>query len=557
MAKIILIYANCRNPTAKGDFSLAGQMAKDLAKSPGAEDLVVILTSTLDGIARFESLYGTAIDGQVIIEGQKIGLCALELLDAVDNEVVAFIESNRCKHAPADIIKRVLSPESKFLFIGASNQPAMDSRMPGSKMMALLRHYNHQAEQPGVYEHFDPDDVLIGASGIGEDRLGLATLNTVEQLQPLTLEQQAKIPVVDYGFIYLNGVEPSKDMKTMTQYMELTRKGEYVLVGEYAKDPSLVQYVTLKNLSTNPAFVPHMPKLHFHTSLDNGVMRNMVKSSAGNLVVSTGVQSSLEAMQDGKLTYYQTLESNQHFVASYLQAVQSICSSDDSLIGVMPQLIIDLSTVLFAEKPLSSSQMGDAERLLHMSSVPGRLVDVNKRIIAKASGTLAGELLSFIGQPGKTQLHRQCISVCKSLRKEGESAIPLHDQALRRAAAWGRVFELKVLIKSMSASDLDKRDTLNKKFTALHWAVFQGHHDCARLLVNAGASVDVQDGEGRTPLHYAVKKGDRNTIALLVKAGASLEVTDVTGVKPCDDGPDWVPDFIKECHVPHQSGILH
>ena len=29
--------------------------------------------------------------------------------------------------------------------------------------------------------------------------------------------------------------------------------------------------------------------------------------------------------------------------------------------------------------------------------------------------------------------------------------------------------------------------------TALHWAVINGHYDCAQLLIQSGADVDIQD----------------------------------------------------------------
>ncbi|WP_080452545.1 Dot/Icm T4SS effector AnkY/LegA9 [Legionella pneumophila] len=555
MAKIILEYANCVNSTAKGDFALAGQIAKDLVREKTSDDIDVVLTSTLDGIARFESLYGKAVDGRVIIEGTSVGLCALELFESVDNEVVAFIEANRCKYAPSDILKRVLSPDSKFLFIGAANQKAIAT---GDKFTKSWLYISHKGDQPNVYEHFDEDDSLIQSVGLGDDRLGLPSLPKVDELPEMNSTQSQKIPSGEYGFMYLAAVHGIDDVYLMNQYMSLTEMGQYVLVGEYAKQSKEVQMV-LHSLQYKGSSVSlTMPQIFFHDSVDNCLMRNMVSKSSGPLVVSTGVMSSIEAMQDGKLTYYQTMSNNTQFVASYLIAVKSICSSDTTLFGSMPKLIIDLSNLLFAEKPLKESQMKEIKSLLGMSSVTSRLGEMNKRIIAKANGTVAGELLSFIGKPKTTQSHKQCISVCMSLRKSGETTSPIFDQALRRAAAWGRLFELKVLIASMSTSDLNKKDKTGNQYTALHWAVMQGHLDCARLLVKSGASVDIQDKSGKSPLHYAIKRGDKETIKLLVQAGASLEIMDDSGAKPCDGSESWVPEYIKSCYEKsgHKSSSL-
>lgn len=121
MGKVILIHANCHNSKAKGDFSFAGNIAKDIIrelKSQSIHDIDVVLVSSLDGLPKFVSMYGAVINGRLDIEGFNIGLSSLEEFDSVEHTVMAFIDANRCKHSPADIIKRALSPESKFLFVG-------------------------------------------------------------------------------------------------------------------------------------------------------------------------------------------------------------------------------------------------------------------------------------------------------------------------------------------------------------------------------------------------------------------------------------------------------
>src|SRR5436305_9063753 len=108
MGKSILIHANCANTTAKGDFAFAGNLAKDIVQElarQGIMDIDVVLVSTLDGIPRFSSLYGAPVNDRVSVEGTSTGLSSLETFDAVDNTVVAFIDANRCKHAPAEIIQ--------------------------------------------------------------------------------------------------------------------------------------------------------------------------------------------------------------------------------------------------------------------------------------------------------------------------------------------------------------------------------------------------------------------------------------------------------------------
>ena len=51
--------------------------------------------------------------------------------------------------------------------------------------------------------------------------------------------------------------------------------------------------------------------------------------------------------------------------------------------------------------------------------------------------------------------------------------------------------------------------------TPLHVAAQHGHVDQARLLINAGAQVDVQDTKGRTPLEVAITRGEQETVRFL------------------------------------------
>ncbi|WP_298626249.1 Dot/Icm T4SS effector AnkY/LegA9 [uncultured Legionella sp.] len=543
MPKIILVYANCVNDTAKGDFTFAGKIATDLINTvtSGGLNFDVVLTSTLDGMTRFEQLYGNPVNGRVDIEGSSVGMCALELFDPVNDEVVAFIESNRCKYPAADILRRVLSPDSKFLFIGAANQPVIS----GSLMQHFLFN-KFQKEQPHLYSHFDANDVMMGRCGIGPGRLGLPQIKTVAELPALTLEQSIKIPTGAYGFMYLTSGDKSADLRTIGQYVALTELSRYVLVGDYSSSPPTeIKKAIIKELHFNGSSMLELPQMFYHQSLSNGLMRNMVAGVPGNLVLSTGTMSTLEAMNDGKLPYYQTSSNNTEFVVSYLLAVKNIISSDSSLVDA--SFIMELSELLFADKPLAPSQMERTKELVNNASVTEGLLKTNQQIIKSANGTLAGQLLSFIGTPVHTQLHRQCVSVCQSLRKYGELSTPLYDQALRRAAAWGRLFELKVMIKSMNVDDLSKQDLSGKKFTALHWAVIQGHADCARQLIVSGAQLNIQDIYGKTPLHYAIQAGAREAIKVLVNNGASLDIADSIGEKPCDKAESWIPAFILDC----------
>ncbi|HHF7366054.1 TPA: Dot/Icm T4SS effector AnkY/LegA9 [Legionella bozemanae] len=544
MGKVILIHANCKNPTAKGDFAFAGNMAKDMVRELAKQnipDIDVVLVSTVDGIPRFTSMYGAPVDGRVSIEGTSVGLSSLELFDAVDNTVVAFIDANRCKHAPGDIIKRVLSPDSKFLFVGNVNQMAFADMFTQS-----LYRMQAKMDQSGLYDSFDDRDMLVGSAGLGSDRLGIPSITKAEDLPALSSSDQAKVPTGNYGFMYLAAVDSSKDYKLIAQYIKLSDQDKYILVGEFGSKKSEIRYAYEHDLTLTTS--KPLPAIEYHQSLPSGVMRQTVAHSTSSLVLSTGVTSTLEAMRDKKLPYYQDMDNNTQFVAAYLIAVKSLVSSDTSLFGALPGMIIELSDLLFADKPLSRKDMERTDTLLKLDSVNSRLVSANQTIMDRASGKIAPKLLTFIGDTRKTKDPVQLATVCASLRKSGEMGSPVHDQALRRAATWGRLFELKVLIKSMSVSDLDKADPTYGR-SALHWAVSSKNFDCARALVKAGASLDLQDKEGQTPLHKAVQNGDKPMIKLLIEAGASVDIPDKSSHSPKDCAPDsGVLLFINDCH---------
>lgn len=65
-------------------------------------------------------------------------------------------------------------------------------------------------------------------------------------------------------------------------------------------------------------------------------------------------------------------------------------------------------------------------------------------------------------------------------------------------------------------------------------ALLLGHTIVARLLVEAGADLDVADDKGRTPLHWAAKAGDADLILTMIKGNADILAVDYEGNTPLD-----------------------
>ena len=65
--------------------------------------------------------------------------------------------------------------------------------------------------------------------------------------------------------------------------------------------------------------------------------------------------------------------------------------------------------------------------------------------------------------------------------------------------------------------------------TPLHWAVYNGHLEIAKLLVASGASLTARTKDGQTPLHWAAISGKMLCLHYLVKCGSDLRAADTCG----------------------------
>jgi ankyrin repeat protein len=78
----------------------------------------------------------------------------------------------------------------------------------------------------------------------------------------------------------------------------------------------------------------------------------------------------------------------------------------------------------------------------------------------------------------------------------------------------------------------------------LHCAVNTGGYtasnplECVNILLQAGAYIDAQDNEGRTPLRVAAYCGHKQAVFLLLKAGADRHRPDNKGITPAHSARD-------------------
>lgn len=99
---------------------------------------------------------------------------------------------------------------------------------------------------------------------------------------------------------------------------------------------------------------------------------------------------------------------------------------------------------------------------------------------------------------------------------------PLHDAARQ---GWGMEEAVETLkLQSYTTGVLDTLDETG--YSALHVAVVEGHHECAQVLIEAGADINRQAANGFTPLMLAVAHQDIEMMGLLLSRQDSCSRTD-------------------------------
>lgn len=81
------------------------------------------------------------------------------------------------------------------------------------------------------------------------------------------------------------------------------------------------------------------------------------------------------------------------------------------------------------------------------------------------------------------------------------------------------------------SADLNLQDDMG--YSALHACVISNNFDCAKLLLQSGANINLCDNIGNIPLFY-VSKGAYDMLHLLLAHGANYEAKNFYDVSPID-----------------------
>jgi ankyrin repeat protein len=105
----------------------------------------------------------------------------------------------------------------------------------------------------------------------------------------------------------------------------------------------------------------------------------------------------------------------------------------------------------------------------------------------------------------------------------GDELVDAASRQLIKAAKDGDVAAMRAALANGSGS-VDARDETGR--TPLHWAVRDGHSECAELLLRAGADKEARNFSEYTPLIEAARCGNADCVAVLIRGGADLEARD-------------------------------
>ena len=147
----------------------------------------------------------------------------------------------------------------------------------------------------------------------------------------------------------------------------------------------------------------------------------------------------------------------------------------------------------------------------------------------------AGADVDTQNNEGRSPLHVSCksgeLDIVKMLVRAGAGVRATDNQGCTclMLAAWqGHTDIVRYLVglPEVDVNYLSIAIAAASNHTALHLAAFKKHTDVVQVLVDAGADVNTQNNDGRSPLHVACTSGARDIVKMLVRAGAGVRVAD-------------------------------
>ena len=112
--------------------------------------------------------------------------------------------------------------------------------------------------------------------------------------------------------------------------------------------------------------------------------------------------------------------------------------------------------------------------------------------------------------------------------------------ALQRAAYGAQKETARLLLDAGAGINVKDR----QGFTPLHWAVYEslgspGAADTAKLLIVRGANVNARDKDGSTPLYWSVWQRNKDLVVFLLEHGANQRLPGAEGLTPLESAEKY------------------
>ena len=169
----------------------------------------------------------------------------------------------------------------------------------------------------------------------------------------------------------------------------------------------------------------------------------------------------------------------------------------------------------------------------------GGFPDVARLLIQYGAGVHHDLPIKGNGERGETSLHEAVApgrwgddDAYRNDGKRDVARILIEDGASYDAYAASGLNDTAQLMSLISADPGTATAGGAYGMTPLHWASRAGSLECATLLLDHGAEVEVRNDARRTPLQLAAENGRTDIVKLLAEAGADLNTQDGKGRTP-------------------------
>lgn len=519
---ITLIYVECAADKS-GDYTGAAELAYVLQQRFTGSDNRCVLASSAKGVKKLLQLYGDPTGVELRIHDVSMEVTTLAALasSGKKEEIRNYIEVAKCQPPEPDLVRRVITPETRLLFVG----------LPHNSNLLLFQLSRYGDELVSKKAH-------VVNLGLGASRIGVTIYDGV--FSPINHAAYRNMATIPYAFTYFNGATgalASAFIKDLLKIYLVSAKyptQNYIIVGDsvrakagiesfclLSKKPTQIFDITSGKLTTitrseakeetllvskslSESDQPSTASWNFLLlpSVPNSQMRPLMKFSQP-LIGVTGVGSMLEAMAFGKFPLCQFLPQNKYFTDSYKAAMCAIPETQK----------------LIWEAPLSRSAIGEISAALQDEKKQASVVSRQCALVKEKDVPTA--ILPYLNC-GSTPLKEYKVKPTEKEKKSAESKQLLEDAEFKKITpitpsvltVTDRIIALKKIFnkfengtETTSAEEKVWLATILEQINHL----FDNKH--ARLVEFLRAHPDLKDGYNKI-IRYIKTKGHADLLVI-------------------------------------------